>query len=290
MYNPNSFYEQVLLQESHEKIHLNSIRLISAGTANQSVLLYTDKGPLFLKSNFQDSPEMFHQEIKGLNLLRKNCPLQIPKTVGSGRLDNQNYLLIEWIEGGYPGADYWERLGHGLAEMHMATSPVFGLEDNNFISILPQSNLQHEKWVDFYINERLEPMLGKAFYEKTISKSFYKKFQLIYPKLEGHLPKEKPALLHGDLWSGNVIVNSQGQPCLIDPAVYYGHREMDLAFSKLFGGFEGRFYDAYHNIFPLEPGFSSRADIYNLYPLLVHLNLFGKSYLPGLKKIIKKYV
>jgi fructosamine-3-kinase len=101
--------------------------------------------------------------------------------------------------------------------------------------------------------------------------------------------KKQPALLHGDLWSGNVICDQEGKPCLIDPAVYFGHREMDLAFSKLFGGFDSRFYEAYESIIPLEPDFESRIGIYNLYPLLVHLNLFGVAYLPGIEKIIKQF-
>ncbi|GAB3648228.1 fructosamine kinase family protein [Echinicola sediminis] len=290
MHRSHSFYEEALYDALHEPTIIKSVRLISAGTMNQSVLLETDKGALFLKSNHFPSPDIFHQEIKGLTLLHKHSPVQIPKTIGSGRIKDQNYLLIEWIHGGYPTPSYWENLGHGLAELHMATSPQFGLADDNYIAILPQKNTFHANWATFYAEQRLEPLLGKAYYDGLIQKDFYKKFQRIYAKLEDLLPNEKPALLHGDLWSGNVIVNKKGEPCLIDPAVYYGHREMDLAFSKLFGGFQGRFYEAYNDIFPLEPDFEVRADIHNLYPLLVHLNLFGQSYLPGIKKVIKKFI
>ncbi|WP_186757667.1 fructosamine kinase family protein [Echinicola salinicaeni] len=287
---PNSFYEEVLYDAILEPTKIKSVRLISAGTMNQSVLLDTDKGALFLKSNHFESANIFHQELKGLTLLHKHTPLQIPKTIGSGRIKDQNYLLIEWIHGGYPNPQYWETLGHGLAELHMATSPKFGLDEDNYIAILPQSNTYSNNWAQFYAEQRLEPMLGKAYYEGSITKDFYKKFQRLYPKLPDLIPNEKPALLHGDLWSGNVIVNQQGNPCLIDPAVYYGHREIDLSFSKLFGGFQSRFYEAYNDIFPLEPDFETRADIHNLYPLLVHLNLFGQSYLPGIKKVLKKFL
>ncbi|AWW31348.1 ketosamine-3-kinase [Echinicola strongylocentroti] len=290
MHKSHSFYEEALIDAIHEPTQLKSVRLISAGTMNQSVLLDTDKGALFLKSNHLNSPDMFQQELKGLTLLHKHAPLQIPKTIGAGRIASQNYLLIEWIHGGYPNSDYWNNLGHGLAELHMATSPKYGLSEDNYIAILPQRNAMNENWADFFASERLEPMIGKAYYDGLISKDFYKKFQMIYDKLDGLIPNEKPALLHGDLWSGNVIVNPKGDPCLIDPAVYYGHREMDLAFSKLFGGFRSEFYEAYNEIFPLEPDFKTRVDIHNLYPLLVHLNLFGLSYLPGIKKVIKKFV
>jgi fructosamine-3-kinase len=117
---------------------------------------------------------------------------------------------------------------------------------------------------------------------------FLKKFQRIYPVLENFFPKEKPALLHGDLWSGNIMRGKNGMPVLIDPAVYYGHREMDLAFSRLFGGFESLFYESYETVFPLEPGFEERVPVYNLYPLLVHLLLFGKSYLSGIEKTVNR--
>ncbi|WP_200975788.1 fructosamine kinase family protein [Echinicola sp. 20G] len=290
MHSQNSFYENVLFDAIHEPTQIKSVRLISAGAMNQSVLLETTKGALFLKSNHLNSSEVFHQELKGLTLLHKYTPLQIPKTIGAGRVGDQNYLLIEWIKGGYPNSSYWTDLGHGLAELHMATAPLYGLDSDNFIAVLPQRNKYHKSWASFYAEERLEPMLGKAYYDGLIDKSYYKKFQKIYPKLNDLIPNEKPSLLHGDLWSGNVIVNSNGSPCLIDPAVYYGHREMDLAFSKLFGGFQGVFYEAYNDVFPLEPGFETRADIHNLYPLLVHLNLFGLSYLPGIKKVIKKFI
>ncbi|GGZ29470.1 aminoglycoside phosphotransferase [Echinicola pacifica] len=290
MHKPQSFYQEVLLDAIPDPTLLNSVRLISGGTMNQSVLLETDKGSFFLKSNHLPSSDVFVQEIKGLTLLHKHSPLQIPKTIGAGRIGDQNYILIEWIHGGYPNENYWFDLGRGLAELHIATAPQFGLEEDNYIAILPQKNNFHPSWSEFYTEERLEPMIGKAYYDGLVNKAFYKKFQTIYPKLEALMPKEKPALLHGDLWSGNVIVNKKGHPCLIDPAVYYGHREMDLAFSKLFGGFRTEFYEAYNDVFPLEPGFEERADIHNLYPLLVHLNLFGLSYLPGIKKVVNKYL
>lgn len=131
--------------------------------------------------------------------------------------------------------------------------------------------------------------MGKAYFDKLIPLEFLKKFQSLYPKLESLFPKEKPSLLHGDLWSGNVLCGPDGKPCLIDPAIYYGHREMDLAFSRLFGGFDSKFYEAYESILPLEPGFESRIAVYNLYPLLVHLNLFGTAYLPGIEKTLNRF-
>jgi fructosamine-3-kinase len=145
-------------------------------------------------------------------------------------------------------------------------------------------------WVDFFIAQRLEPLLGKAYFEGLIEEDFLKKFRAIYPRLHEFFPKERPSLLHGDLWSGNVMADSHGFPALIDPAVYFGNREMDIAFSRMFGGFDQRFYDAYDSFFPLSDGFEEKKDIYNLYPLLVHLLLFGKSYISGIQKVIAKLI
>jgi fructosamine-3-kinase len=146
---------------------------------------------------------------------------------------------------------------------------------------LLQSNEYTANWIDFFIEKRLKAQAGLAFYNGEIPRSLYDKFNDLYNKLPELLPSEKPALLHGDLWSGNVIVGSNGHVSLIDPAVYYGNREAEIAFTKLFGGFSSAFYDAYNEAFPLEKGFEERIDIYNLYPLLVHVNLFGSGYING---------
>jgi len=176
-----------------------------------------------------------------------------------------------------------------LAHLHLTQRQAFGLESDNFIASLYQKNHDTDDWLDFFIEQRLEPLLGKAYFDRLIPLDFLKKFQEIYPKLEGIFPKEKPSLVHGDLWSGNIIPNVSGEPSLIDPAIYFGHREMDLAFSRLFGGFDRQFYDSYESVLPLEPEFESRIGVYNLYPLLVHLNLFGEAYLPGIQKIINRF-
>lgn len=230
------------------------------------------------------------KEAEGLNLLRKSTFLKVPQVIGHGRIGDHNYLLSEYIPSGRYQLDYWENLGLGLAHLHLSSAPNFGLENDNFIASLQQRNFHEDQWINFFIEQRLEPLLGKAYFEQLIPLDFLKEFQAIYPAIEGLFPKEKPALLHGDLWSGNVISTKDGQPCLIDPAVYYGHREMDLAFSRLFGGFDAKFYEAYESILPLEPDFEARMGIYNLYPLLVHLNLFGTAYLPGIERIVKRFV
>lgn len=290
MFDHNEIYERVLFESLGPLAQLNSSSLIAAGNHNQGVRLDSSEGIFFLKLNLDHEKNILLKESEGLEILRKSTFLKVPKTYGTGRIEDYNYLLSEFIPSGRFQLDYWENLGIGLAHLHLTHGKEFGLSTDNYIASLHQKNLQSENWVDFFIEQRLEPLIGKAYFDKLIPLEFLKNFQAIYSKLESVFPNEKPSLLHGDLWSGNVISSSSGQPCLIDPAIYFGHREMDLAFSRLFGGFDPRFYDSYESILPLEPGFEARMGIYNLYPLLVHLNLFGSAYLPGIERIINRFV
>ncbi|WP_158858981.1 fructosamine kinase family protein [Lunatibacter salilacus] len=290
MVDPSLLYERILFETFGKQIPLNGAQLIAAGNMNQAVCLETAGGNYFLKTNHLEESDVFLKEKQGLELLQKNTSLHIPAIINWGRMEDTNYLLLEWIPAGPPKKRYWQKLADGLAELHIATQQSFGWDAANYISILPQNNTPTTNWETFYIQERLEPMLQRAYFHQLIDEGFMKKFRLLYPKIEGIFPKEKPALLHGDLWSGNVLVNASGSPSLIDPAVYFGHREMDIAFSKLFGGFAASFYETYQEVFPMEPGFEARKELYNLYPLLVHLNLFGTGYLAGIKRTISRYI
>lgn len=289
MHEQHELFAQVVNLSLGPVARLKSANLIAAGNHNRGIRLETSEGIFFLKLNFDHERDILSKEAEGLQKLRKSTFLKVPETFGQGRIGDYNYLLSEFIPSSRQQLDYWENLGLGLAHLHLHHSRHFGLDTDNYIASLAQKNHQFDDWLTFFIEQRLEPMLGKAYFDRLIPLDFLKKFQSIYPKLDSIFPKEKPSLLHGDLWSGNVICYGDGQPCLIDPAVYYGHREMDIAFSKLFGGFDSRFYEAYESILPLEPDFDSRMGIYNLYPLLVHLNLFGTAYLPGIEKILKHF-
>jgi len=163
------------------------------------------------------------------------------------------------------------------------------LDHNNYIGSLHQSNQKHDKWVSFFIEERLNPQLKLAYDSGKINSSILEKFEVMFLVLEEIFPVEKPSLLHGDLWSGNLMTDNFGNPCLIDPAVYFGFREMDLAMTTLFGGFDSEFYESYQRINHLETGWQERFDICNLYPLLVHVNLFGEGYLSSVKNILKRF-
>ncbi|MFD2201470.1 fructosamine kinase family protein [Shivajiella indica] len=289
MFETNQFYESIFFLSFGKTPDFKQVRLISAGNVNQGVLLEVKESKFFLKVNFEPDAVIFEKEADGLNILRKNCPLKIPEVYHFGRFEERNFLLMEWIQEEKINKSYWEKLGEGLAQLHMASFQFFGYPTDNFIASLSQINSFNESWLDFFIESRLEPLIGKAYFEGLVNLEFLKKFRKIYAQLGNIFPREKPSLIHGDLWSGNIMIGQNGNPALIDPAVYFGHREMDLAFSKLFGGFDRAFYQSYQDNFPLDPGFEEREAIYNLYPLLVHVLLFGKSYLSGIERTVGNF-
>jgi fructosamine-3-kinase len=197
---------------------------------------------------------------------------------------------MEFIEQGPQNKFYWKDLGSGLANIHKATNVLFGLDHDNYIGSLRQLNTSSENWIDFLVNKRLNVQLKLAMDSGLAGSQMMKSFESLYLKLPTLLPEEKPALLHGDLWSGNIITTRSGEPCLIDPSVYYGCREVDLAMTKLFGSFPGDFYDSYTDTYPLLSGYQDRFELYNLYPLLVHLNLFGTQYRSPITGILSRFV
>jgi fructosamine-3-kinase len=209
--------------------------------------------------------------------------------VATGEAVGTAFIVLEFIESGRRDTRFWENFGAALAALHQVSAPSFGLAFNNYIGSLPQSNRQHSKWTDFFTAERIMPQMHLASEKGLLSRRHRAQFEKIEQKLTGLFPAEMPSLLHGDLWSGNFITDETGFACLVDPAVYFGHREAELAFTRLFGGFDERFYSAYNEQFPLEKGFRERQDIYNLYPLLVHLNLFGTGYLPEIENILNRF-
>lgn len=287
--NNNAFFERALFESSGEELKIKEVQFKAGGCINNAVQLRTEEGDFFIKWNEGIEEDMFAAEANGLRLLRAGGSLCIPEVLGLGKIGQKHYLLLEYIDSRYPQENYWEELGHKLALQHQQTAKNFGLEDNNYIGRLPQNNEPMSKWVDFFRERRLNVQLGLAIYNGLVDKKFADRFKSLYPQLPELLPEEPPALLHGDLWSGNVMVGAVGEPCLIDPAVYFGHREAELAFTELFGGFDPRFYSAYQEAKPLEQGYEERKNIYNLYPLMVHVNLFGTSYLSGVERTLGRF-
>lgn len=263
-------------------ITVNGESSIVGGCINNAIKINTDKGLFFVKWNTNAKANMFQTEYNGLKVLKDTNTIRIPNVL----CFDDDFLILEFIPPSNPNNAFWEVFGQKLALMHKQTHSKFGLDFDNYIGSLYQDNTQNKNWTEFFIQNRLQAQLSIGNFSGTLLSDFDKLFQ----KLPNLFPNEKPALLHGDLWSGNFLAKNGDTPMLIDPAIYYGNREIDIAMSKLFGGFNSDFYFAYNESHPLENGWEERIQICNLYPLLVHVNLFGGAYINQVKNILSYYV
>jgi protein-ribulosamine 3-kinase len=265
--------------------------LAQRSAINHCAIIETNHSTYFVKwNNCHLFPRMFESEFRGLNLLREANEIRIAKPVFHVEKEDYGLLMVEFIKSKEKQPNFWEDFGRKLAELHQHTNAYFGLDHNNYIGSQVQFNNYSTNWAEFFVVNRIEIQLKKAIDSKIIDSGILQKFSKLYEKFDAIFPKENPSLLHGDLWNGNYITDNQGYSTLIDPSVYYGHREMDIAMTKLFGGFSDHFYASYHNTKPLESGWIERVDLCNLYPLLVHLNIFGGNYRLQIEQILKKFV
>ena len=287
----DSFFKKVLSSSLGTDIVVLDYAHLSGGCIHNAFKLNTNRGTFFIKYNKPSDLEMFKTELYGLKLLYDTHEINIPQAIDCDVIDGKSFLLLEYLEASKKMPDFWEKFGSSLANLHSKYQrDNYGLEHNNFIGRLHQNNDIHDNWIEFFIDNRLEAQLKLAFNNHLVGNEYFDRFARFYKVLPDLLPLEPPSLLHGDLWSGNFITAADGYAALIDPAIYYGNREIELSFTTMFGGFESRFYETYNEVFPLAPGFNQRIDIYNLYPYLVHVNLFGSSYLSGVDPVIRKYV
>lgn len=265
---------------------------VSGGSINRAARIETDQGLFFLKWNQQAPADMFEREADGLNrLARATTGLVIPAIHSWAPPEEEapGYLLMDYIQSDNGSTRAFQQLGERLAQLHELTAPQFGLDVDNYIGRLPQSNRKYDSWTQFFIRERIEPRLQQAVNQQGLNRSLLTNWSRLAGRLEDVFPPAQPSLLHGDLWSGNFLFNQEQEPVLIDPAVYFGHPEMELAFTRMFGGFSSEFYDAYESVHPLPSGFPDRVPIYNFYPLLVHANLFGGGYLQQSTDFLKRF-
>ncbi len=250
-----------------------------------------DGRAIFVKTNARSPTGMFAAEARGLAFLAEAGALRVPAVLAVGGAGGPDFLALELITPASRRQSFDEELGRGLAALHRTHASSFGLDHDNFIGSLPQSNRAHARWGDFYRDERLEPQLARAVASGRATSALRRGFERLFARLDELVgPPEPPARLHGDLWSGNLHVDDEGAPCLIDPAVYGGHREVDLAMMRLFGGFSERVHAAYAEAFPLAPGSDERVALYQLYPLMVHVNLFGGGYAASVEGVLTRYV
>lgn len=279
--------------ESTLKEKLGDEFSVSGGCINDAKIIKTKSGNnYFFKTNDNCPPKMFINEANGLRELNNSNTIRVPKVV----IVNDNFILLEAINSSSKSKFFFEDFGRNFAQLHKYFGANFGFYENNYIGSTPQLNIPEENekanWVTFYFNKRLKFQFDLIEKNGYMGDELIKLFLALESKIDTILANsdEKPSLLHGDLWSGNFLVDGSGNACLIDPAVYYGHREADLAMTKLFGGFSSKFYSAYNELYPLPDGYEYRENIYKLYHVLNHLNLFGSSYYQQAIRLIKYYV
>lgn len=269
---------------------VQSFQYCSGGCINNGGKITTYSGEFFVKWNSSTQfPDMFSKEKQGLQLLSKSTSLTIPKVVEVYEGTQYSCLVLEYLNSAPKKLDYWVQLGRGLALLHAENASHFGLDHDNYMGSLKQKNSAHSNWIEFFIHQRIDPQIKLALANNKIGKNDKKAIEALYPKLPDLFPAEKPSLTHGDLWSGNIMPGSNGEPALIDPAVSFAHRETDIAMTQLFGSLPNEFYASYNEINPLTVGWKDRLELYNLYPLLVHVNLFGGGYLSQVMQIVKRY-
>ncbi len=267
---------------------------VGGGCIADSRKIKTGSGKEFFLKTGYESNRLFHCEANGLKELAKTQAIRIPQVV----LVADDFLLLEYIPQGTRDTLFFKKFGQNLARMHRFQSEYFGFSEDNYIGTSPQLNIpnknkcEDQDWATFYFNKRL------LFQYELAEKNGYTspRFKNAFVKLESILEsilkgsEEPPCLLHGDLWGGNYLCDESGDAVLIDPAVYYGHREADLAMTKFFGGFAPAFYESYLREFPLPKGWEYRENIYTLYHALNHLNLFGSGYLHKAEQLLNFYV
>ena len=255
-----------------------------------SRLELTDGSSLFLKRSSTLPVGMFAAEAEGLMLLQ-NDHIRVPRPYGWGSDAGASFLLMEYVDSAPRSPDYDRALGRGLARLHRErTESLAGLGFDNYIGSTPQRNTRCDSWIEFFAIHRLSFQAELARSGGLLDAGTAAEIERLIGRLGELLPDtERKSLIHGDLWGGNVMTGPDGLPALIDPAVYFGHREADVAMTELFGGFSRAFYAEYNNEWPLDSGYAKRSDLYNLYHMMNHLNIFGGSYLGSVRSIVRRY-
>lgn len=279
---------------------------LSGGDINKAYGIELSNGvDVFMKANEKSNVDFFTQEVNNLNAISKTKTISTPEVIAYGTDDGENvgysFLLLKYIPEENPTNQFWENLAHKLSQLHKSDTTIFlskddfdagcnfGFLQDNYIGRTKQINSSKKSWIEFFKDNRLAPQFKLA--QKYFSESESKKITKLLDNLDKFLVEPKfPSLLHGDLWSGNILCGKNSEPYLIDPACYVGNLEADIAMTELFGGFSQRFYSAYEESGFLDSEYTSRRDLYNLYHVLNHLNLFGQNYLSAAKAIIDNYV
>ncbi|RXK62394.1 fructosamine kinase [Lacibacter luteus] len=280
------------LQQMLDACNLPAMKVqqVTGGDINEAYLLYNHEQRIFLKLNdAMRYPEMFVREAEGLNALRAAEAFHVPEIIATGVTGTKQFLLLQWIERTQPALQYWDVMGKQLAALHLQKQPMAGWKNDNYIGSLQQKNTEQNNWPLFYAEQRILPLATKLCNSGAFTAKQMQHTEQLCNRIAAIFPNEPQSLLHGDLWSGNHFPNEKGLPVLIDPAVYCGHREMDIGMSCLFGGFDKRFYEVYNYWYPLETLWQQRLQLTQLYPLLVHAVLFSGSYIQEAAAILARF-
>ena len=293
--------EEVVTHLFGDQVRCTERERVYGGDINDAWRVSLSSGEkIFVKTNHIRNLNFFQTEMQGLLVLRSTGEIGVPKPLGIGTDQKKQtaFLMMEYIGASKRVRDYWECFGRQLAYMHKADASgyversgkngAYGFFADNYIGANPQKNTPKETWVDFYRDCRLRPQMKMA--EHYMDAGMKRQCSHLLDHLDTYLREPmKASILHGDLWSGNAVCGTDGKAWILDPAVYVGDHETDLAMTQLFGKFPDAFYAAYHEVYPIDKEFYERRDLYHLYHLLNHLNLFGSSYLGSVCRILKKY-
>lgn len=277
----------LVLHGSGDVSPIRYARHVGGGDINQAARIETAEARYFVKWLNNAPPRFFECESAGLRVLASIGVSRVPLVIGA----TPALLILEWIDTAGKSEEAAERLGRQLAEQHRIPQAYYGLDYDNYIGKLTQPNQRSDSWIAFYTTQRLGAQMTQAQANGVLPAQRRRLLERVMQKLPDWLSEAdcQPSLLHGDLWGGNWMQSAAGEPVLIDPAVYYGDREADLAMTTLFGGFPPTFYDAYNEVFPLTAGYQDRQPLYQLYYLLCHLNLFGESYGHQVDSVLRRY-
>ena len=274
-------------QPNDEPLEIKEVTSVGGGCISEAYRVQAQHSgdkprEYFVKRNHIRFLKNFECEIAGLSAIEQSDVIRVPKPLAAGVVNEHSWLILQWIHEVPKPSDFFERFGHALAELHRCTmGSEIGWKQNNYIGASEQLNQATTHWIDFFAQQRIGQQLKMARDSRTLPSDFIKQVDTVVTKMDWILQGSdgNTSLLHGDLWSGNYLCDQLGRPVLIDPAVYRGNREAEFGMLKLFGNCPPAFYDAYHETFPLAEGWEIRCQVYTLYHLLNHLNLFGMGYL-----------
>ncbi len=279
------------LLSQHLPSKVIDVKRVSGGSINQCYEIQTLKQVFFCKQNSATKfPQLFLKEKNALEWISTHGSIKTPKVFACFEEEDIQILILEWIEQGPRNKVFWTTFGEQLAALHLIAGTHFGWSENNYLGSVGQNNIYSNNWIYFFINQRILPLVDKCLGLHLLEQKHRIQFEHLWkvmPSVFGN--NEKPFLIHGDLWNGNFLCSQDGQPYLIDPAIYYGHPSIDMGMTDLFKGFDQDFYKAYNYHRPLAKNYEEQWKICNLYPLLIHLLLYGSSYKKPLEVLLNGF-